>query len=74
LTVTGPGVRIPNSPLLAFIAFAIKAFFIPDVFVVALLIPTMKFDSNTIVSKLDNGIILLANGILLLMISSFIAG
>jgi uncharacterized paraquat-inducible protein A len=44
-----------------------------DVFVVALLILNMKFDSTIIISKLQSGTSLFAISVLLMMISSFIA-
>ncbi len=44
-----------------------------DVFVVAVLILNMKFDSDIIVSKLEAGTTLFAVSVLLLMTSSFIA-
>ena len=44
-----------------------------DVFVVAVLILNMKFDSNIIVSKLQSGTTLFAISVVLLMTSSFIA-
>lgn len=43
-----------------------------DVFVVAVLILNMKFDSDIIVSKLEAGTTLFAMSVVLLMISSFI--
>ena len=45
-----------------------------DVFVVAVLILNMKFDSTIIVSKLENGTTLFAISVVLMMISSLIAG
>lgn len=44
-----------------------------DVFVVAVLILNMKFDSSIIVSKLEAGTTLFAVSVVLLMTSSFIA-
>ncbi len=44
-----------------------------DVFVVAVLILNMKFDSNIIVSKLEIGTTLFAVSVILLMSSSFVA-
>jgi uncharacterized paraquat-inducible protein A len=44
-----------------------------DVFVVAVLILNMKFDSSIIVSKLEAGTTLFAMSVVLLMTSSFIA-
>ena len=44
-----------------------------DVFIVAVLILNMKFDSSIIVSKLEIGTTLFAISILLLMTSSFVA-
>jgi paraquat-inducible protein A len=44
-----------------------------DVFVIAVLILNMKFDSNIIISKLESGTTLFAISVLLLMTSSFIA-
>ena len=44
-----------------------------DVFVVAVLILNMKFDSSIIVSKLESGTTLFALSVVLLMTSSFIA-
>ncbi len=45
-----------------------------DVFVVAVLILNMKFDSTIIVSRVENGTTLFAISVVLLMTSSFIAG
>ncbi len=45
-----------------------------DVFVVAVLMLNMKFDSAIIVSKLESGTTLFAISVVLLMTSSFIAG
>lgn len=45
-----------------------------DVFVVAVLILNMKFDSTFIVSKLGNGTTLFAIAVILLMIASLFAG
>lgn len=44
-----------------------------DVFVVAVLILNMKFDSSIIVSRLEAGTTLFAVSVVLLMTSSFIA-
>ena len=44
-----------------------------DVFVVAVLILNMKFDSAIIISKLESGTTLFAVSVVLLMVSSFIA-
>jgi uncharacterized paraquat-inducible protein A len=43
-----------------------------DVFVVALVILNMKFDSLIIVSKLESGTTLFAISVILMMVSSFI--
>ena len=45
-----------------------------DVFVVAVIILNMKFDSDIILSKLGSGTTLFAISVVLLMTSSFIAG
>jgi uncharacterized paraquat-inducible protein A len=45
-----------------------------DVFVVAVLILNMKFDSRIIISKLQSGTTLFAVSVVLLMISSLVAG
>jgi hypothetical protein len=44
-----------------------------DVFVVAVLILNMKFDSDIIISRLESGTTLFGISILLLMVSSFMA-
>ena len=45
-----------------------------DVFVVAVLILNMKFDSVIIISKLEHGTTLFAISIVLMMICSFVTG
>ena len=44
-----------------------------DVFIVAVLILNMKFDSDIIISRLESGTTLFAISIVLMMISSFMA-
>lgn len=46
----------------------------PDVFVVALIILNMKFDSRIIISRLQPGTTLFAISVVLLMVCSFITG
>lgn len=67
------GKKFPKHQSLSIALEIINKWSMLDVFVVALLILNMKFDSDIIVSKLESGATLFAISIVLMMTSSFIA-
>lgn len=73
LLVTLLGRSLPRHGAVATILEIINKWSMLDVFVVAVLILNMKFDSDIIISKLEKGTTLFAISVLLLMTSSFIA-
>lgn len=73
LFLTLLGRKIPRHGAVATVLEIINKWSMLDVFVVAILILNMKFDSDIIVSKLEAGTTLFAVSVLLLMTSSFIA-
>ncbi len=73
LFLTLLGKKLPRHGAVATALEIINKWSMLDVFVVAVLILNMKFDSDFIVSKLGSGTTLFALSVLLLMTSSFIA-
>jgi paraquat-inducible protein A len=73
LFLTLLGRKMPRHGAVATALEIINKWSMLDVFVVAVLILNMKFDSAIIVSKLESGTTLFALSVVLLMISSFIA-
>jgi paraquat-inducible protein A len=73
LFLTLLGKKIPRHGAVATALEIINKWSMLDVFVVAVLILNMKFDSTIIVSKLKSGTTLFAMSVVLLMTSSFIA-
>ncbi len=71
LTLTGK--RFPRHPAISTALEIINKWSMLDVFVVAVLILNMKFDSDIIISRLESGTTLFGISVLLLMISSFLA-
>jgi paraquat-inducible protein A len=74
LFVTLLGFHHPERRFLSTVLEIINKWAMLDVFVVALLILNMKFDSTIIVSKLQSGTTLFAISVVLMMVSSYIAG
>ena len=74
LFITLLGIRHPKRPFLSTALEIINKWAMLDVFVVALLILNMKFDSTIIVSKLQSGTTLFAISVVLMMVSSYITG
>lgn len=73
LLLTLPGQRFPRHHYISTVPDIINKWSMPDVFVVAVLILNMKFDSTIIIPKLESGTTLFAISVVLLMASSFIA-
>ena len=73
LFLTLSGRKMPRQGAIATTLDIINKWSMLDVFVVAVLILNMKFDSNIIVSKLEIGTTLFAVSVILLMSSSFVA-
>ncbi len=73
LLLTLLGRRFPSHHYISTILEIINKWSMLDVFVVAVLILNMKFDSTIIISKLESGTTLFAISVVLLMTSSFIA-
>lgn len=71
LTLTGK--RFPRHPFISTTLEIINKWSMLDVFVVAVLILNMKFDSDIIISRLESGTTLFGISVLLLMISSLMA-
>jgi uncharacterized paraquat-inducible protein A len=74
LVFTLAGRRFPRHHWVGNILEVINKWAMLDVFVVAVLILNMKFDSSIIVSKLEVGTTLFAVSVVLLMICSMVAG
>lgn len=74
LLVTLAGRRLPRHRFLNTALEVINKWAMLDVFVVAVLILNLKFDSKIIVSKLEHGTTLFALSVLLMMICSLITG
>lgn len=74
LFITLTGRKIPKHKFLNTALEVINKWAMLDVFVVAVLILNMKFDSTIIVSKLEHGTTLFAISIVLMMICSYITG
>ena len=72
LFLTLLGRKLPRNHFFSTALEIINKWSMLDVFVVAVLILNMKFDSTIIVSKLENGTSLFAISVVLLMISSYI--
>lgn len=68
------GKRFPRHHAVSTAMEIINKWAMLDVFVVAVLILNMKFDSTFIVSKLGNGTTLFAISVILLMVASLFAG
>jgi paraquat-inducible protein A len=73
LLLTMLGQRFPRHHYISTVLEIINKWSMLDVFVVAVLILNMKFDSAIIISKLESGTTLFAISVVLLMASSFIA-
>ena len=73
LFLTLSGRKMPRHRAIATALDIINKWSMLDVFVVAVLILNMKFDSSIIVSKLEIGTTLFAISVVLLMTSSFVA-
>ncbi|MBK6993254.1 MAG: paraquat-inducible protein A [Chitinophagaceae bacterium] len=74
LFATLSGRKLPSHQFINTALEIINKWSMLDVFVVAVLILNMKFDSDIILSKLGSGTTLFAISVVLLMTSSFIAG
>lgn len=74
LVFTLSGRRFPSHHWIGNILEVINKWAMLDVFVVAVLILNMKFDSSIIISKLEVGTTLFAVSVVLLMICSMVAG
>ncbi len=74
LFITLAGRRLPRHRYLNTVLEIINKWAMLDVFVVAVLILNMKFDSRIIVSKLEYGTTLFAISVVLMMLSSSVAG
>ncbi len=73
LFLTAFGVLLPRQKYLHTALEIINKWAMLDVFVVAVLILNLKFDSGIIVSKLGSGTMLFAISVVLMMIASFLA-
>lgn len=73
LLLTLLGRQFPRQQFISIALEIINKWSMLDVFVVAVLILNMKFDSAIIVSRLENGTTLFAISVVLLMTSSYIA-
>lgn len=73
LFLTLLGRKFPRHQFISTALEIINKWSMLDVFVVAVLLLNMKFDSDIIVSKLESGTTLFAISVVLLMTSSFIA-
>jgi uncharacterized paraquat-inducible protein A len=74
LILTLPGHQFPRHHFISTALEIINKWPMLDVFIVAVLILNMKFDSDIILSKLENGTTCFAISVVLLMICSFITG
>jgi uncharacterized paraquat-inducible protein A len=74
LFVTLGGIRFPKHRYISIALEIVNKWAMLDVFVVALIILNLKFDSNIIVTRLDNGTNLFAISVILLMTASFLTG
>lgn len=74
LFITLTGFRLPRHRYMSTLLEIINKWAMLDVFVVALLILNMKFDSVIIISRLQYGTTLFAISIVLMMACSFITG
>ena len=74
LFITLAGRRLPRHRYLNTVLEIINKWAMLDVFVVAVLILNMKFDSRIIVSKLEYGTTLFAISVVLMMLSASVAG
>lgn len=74
LFITLSGKKLPNHRFINTTLEVINKWAMLDVFVVAVLLLNMKFDSVIIVSKLEHGTTLFAVSIVLMMICSFVTG
>jgi uncharacterized paraquat-inducible protein A len=72
IAITLSGRRLPRHHYVSVLLDIINKWAMLDVFVVAVLILNMKFDSDIIVSKLQVGTTLFAISVVLLMISSYV--
>ncbi len=72
LAITLSGRRLPRHGTVSTLLDIINKWAMLDVFIVAVLILNMKFDSQIIISKLQAGTTLFALSVVLLMICSFI--
>jgi len=68
------GRRMPKQKFMSTALEVINKWSMLDVFVVAVLILNMKFDSTIIVAEVESGTSLFALSILLMMTASFLAG
>ena len=73
LFLTFAGHQFPRHHFVGTVLEVINKWAMLDVFVVAVLILNMKFDSSIIISKLESGTVLFAISVLLLMCSSMVA-
>ena len=74
LILTLAGRRFPRHHWVSTLLEIINKWAMLDVFIVAVLILNMKFDSNIIISKLEPGTTLFAISVVLLMSCSLVAG
>ncbi|MEZ5034218.1 MAG: paraquat-inducible protein A [Chitinophagaceae bacterium] len=74
LFTTLSGIQLPRHQAISTILEIINKWAMLDVFVVAVIMLNLKFDSDVIISEMGRGTNLFAISILLLMTSSFIAG
>lgn len=72
LFITLLGKKLPRHQLMSTALDIINKWSMLDVFIVALVLLNMKFDSAIIVSEMESGTTLFALSIVLMMISSFI--
>ncbi|MGQ0738502.1 MAG: paraquat-inducible protein A [Bacteroidota bacterium] len=74
LFITLSGKKLPRHQWVSTALEIVNKWAMLDVFVVAVLILNMKFDSTIIISKLEHGTTLFAVSIVLMMLCSFVTG
>ncbi|HUR67150.1 MAG TPA: paraquat-inducible protein A [Chitinophagaceae bacterium] len=74
LFITLSGKKLPHHKFLSTALEIVNKWAMLDVFIVAVLLLNMKFDSDIIISKLESGTTLFAISIVLMMIASFVIG
>lgn len=74
LFITLAGLKLPRHKTMNTVLEIINKWAMLDVFIVAVLLLNLKFDSAIIVSKLEHGTTLFALSVVLMMLASFITG